>query len=132
MWMSRPGPRKPIPISSRQKLSGKTAQGDIASTNYALDYNGARVREEEVSGEGCYVLDLTSGNKFTAYGRITCWVSKERSAAVKADFFSLSGKAIKSATFEYGNVLYEGVKFSFVSKMIIRDALTGEQTWWRL
>ncbi|WP_224364469.1 outer membrane lipoprotein-sorting protein [Hyalangium versicolor] len=129
MWMSRPGLKKPIPISPRQKLSGQAAQGDIASTNYAVDYQGKLLREEEVNGEPTYVLELTAINKFCTYDRITYWVSKQRLVGVKADFFSLSGKLLKSATFEYGNqITHEKKTFPFVSKMTIKDALTPAET----
>ncbi|NOJ52382.1 MULTISPECIES: outer membrane lipoprotein-sorting protein [Myxococcus] len=129
MWMSRPGLRKPIPISPRQKLSGQASQGDIASTNYAVDYQGKLLREEDVNGEASYVLELKAINTFCTYDRITYWVSKERQVGVKAEFFSLSGKLLKSATFEYGNQLtHEGKTFPFVSKMTIQDALTPART----
>lgn len=129
MWMSRPGLRKPIPISPRQKLSGQAAQGDIASTNYAIDYQGKLLREDVVNGEACYVLELTAINKFCTYDRITYWVSKQRLVGVKADFISLSGKLLKSATFEYANqIAHEGKTFPFVSKMTIKDALTPAET----
>jgi hypothetical protein len=129
MWMSRPGLRKPIPISPRQKLSGQAAQGDIASTNYAVDYQAKLVREEEVNGEACHVLELKAVNKLCTYEHITYWVSKQRLVGVKAEFFSLSGKLLKSATFEYGNHITHGGKtFPFVSKMTLRDALTPAET----
>ncbi|NMO18786.1 outer membrane lipoprotein-sorting protein [Pyxidicoccus fallax] len=129
MWMSRPGLRKPIPISPRQKLSGQASQGDIASTNYAVDYQGKLLREEEVQGETTYVLELTALNKSCTYDRITYWVSKQRRVGVKAEFFSLSGKLLKSATFEYGNQLtHEGRTIPFVSRMTLRDALTSAET----
>ncbi len=38
MWLTRPGLSKPIPISPRQRMSGQAANGDIAATNYAADY----------------------------------------------------------------------------------------------
>ena len=39
MWLTRPGLSKPIPISPRQRMSGQAANGDIAATNYAKDYD---------------------------------------------------------------------------------------------
>ncbi|MBL0694682.1 outer membrane lipoprotein-sorting protein [Comamonas sp. JC664] len=129
MWMSRPGLRKPVPISPRQKLSGQASQGDIASTNYATDYKARLLREEELEGEATYVLELTAVNTFCTYDRITYWVSKARHVGVKADFISLSGKRLKSATFEYANQLsHDGKTFPFVSKMVIQDALTAART----
>jgi outer membrane lipoprotein-sorting protein len=45
IWFVKPGLRKPVSISARQRLSGEAANGDIASTNYARDYEG------EIAGE---------------------------------------------------------------------------------
>lgn len=124
MWFVKPGVSKPVPISPRQKLMGQAANGDIASTNYSGDYEGVFQPEEAVQGEPCYVLALTAKNKSVTYDRITYWVSKERLVAVKADFFTVSGKKFKSALFEHKNALnLKGEKIPFVSKMAISDAL---------
>ena len=37
IWFFKPGLKKPVAISPRQKLMGQAANGDIASTNYARD-----------------------------------------------------------------------------------------------
>jgi hypothetical protein len=43
---------------------------------------------------------------------------------LKAQFFTVSGKLLKSATFEYGNtVVHSGKSIPFVSKMTISDAV---------
>jgi hypothetical protein len=34
MWFTKPGLRKPVAISPRQRLTGQAAIGDIAATNY--------------------------------------------------------------------------------------------------
>ena len=44
MWLTKPGLKKPVPISPRQRLSGQAAIGDIAATNYAKDYSAAFLR----------------------------------------------------------------------------------------
>ena len=41
IWFIKPGLRKPVSISARQRLVGDAANGDIATTNYARDYDGA-------------------------------------------------------------------------------------------
>lgn len=128
MWFLKPGVSKPVPISPRQKLMGQAANGDIASTNYSGDYEGVFKGEESIGGEACYVLDLTARNKNVTYDRIVYWVSKERVVGVKADFYTVSGKKFKSATFEYRNHLsLKGEKVPFVSKMVISDALRPEE-----
>lgn len=129
MWLTRPGLSKPIPISPRQRLSGEASNGDIAATNYAADYNARLVGEEAVNKEPCYVLDLTAKHKRTTYDHVRYWVSKKRMVGVKAQFFSLSGKMLKTARFDYGNIIsYQGRRIPFVSRMVIRDALVDAQT----
>jgi len=129
MWLMRPGLSKPIPISPRQRMSGQASNGDIAATNYAGDYDAQLGGEESVDGEPCYVLELTAKHKRTTYDRIRYWVSTKRTVAVKAEFFSLSGKLLKSARFEYNNVIdHDGRHLPFVSKMTIRDALIDAET----
>jgi len=124
MWFLKPGVSKPVPISPRQKLMGQAANGDIASTNYAGDYDGVFQPEEAVNGDPCYVLELSAKNKNVTYDRIRYWVSKARLVGVKADFFTVSGKKFKGASFEYKNTLsHGGDRFPFVSRMVITDAV---------
>jgi outer membrane lipoprotein-sorting protein len=127
MWFAKPGLRKPVPVSPRQKLTGGASNGDIAATNYANDYDAELLGEEPVDGEPCYVYDLESINKKATYDRIKYWVSKERLVGVKAEFFTVSGKMFKSARFEYKNqVKIDNEERLFISRMIITDALVSK------
>jgi len=129
MWLMRPGLSKPIPISPRQRMSGQASNGDIAATNYAGDYEAQLSGEDAVDGEPCHVLELTAKHKRATYDRIRYWVSIKRGVAIKAEFFSLSGKLLKSARFEYNNVVdHDGKHLPFVSRMRIRDALIDAET----
>lgn len=129
MWLTKPGLKKPIPISPRQRLTGQAAIGDIAATNYVRDYTPKFLREEVVNGERCYVLELSSNTRQATYDRLLYWVSASRGVGVQAEFHSLSGKKLKSAQFEYGNrVEVQGKTVSFVSRMLISDALTDAKT----
>jgi hypothetical protein len=124
MWYGRPDLRKPISISARQKMTGQAANGDIAATNYYADYLPKLLRAEKVGDEEAYVLELTGKNQYVTYDRIIYWVSKKRLVALKAEFYTVSGKLIKDATFEYNNVItYKDQKVPFVSKMTIHDAI---------
>lgn len=129
MWLSKPGLAKPIPISSRQRMSGQASNGDIAATNYADDYDAKYLKEEPVEGEPCHLLALSAKHKRATYDQIRYWVSVSRGVAIKAEFYSLSGKLLKTAKFEYGNAIdYAGKNIPFVSKMSIRDALIDAET----
>jgi len=129
MWLTRPGLSKPIPISPRQRMSGQASNGDIAATNYATDYEAKLVSEEKQDGELCYVLDLTALHKRTTYDHIRYWVSVAHEVAIKAEFYSISGKLLKTALFSYDNTIqFSGKSIPFVSSMVIRDALIDAET----
>jgi hypothetical protein len=124
MWFSRPGLQRPVPISPRQRLIGQAANGDIAATNYASDYNAKAVGSEQVGNESCVLFELTAKEKNVTYDRIRYWVSEKRKVGVKAEFYTVSGKLFKTASFDYGNTIeYEGLRIPFVSRMVILDAL---------
>ena len=124
MWFIKPGLKKPVPISPRQKLMGGASNGDIASTNYAGDYDATLVSEDTVNGEPCLLFNLVAHTKKVTYDRIRYWISRDRLIGVKAEFFTVSGKMFKSATFEYENsILIHGKPKPFVSKMVITDAV---------
>lgn len=129
MWLTKPGLSKPIPISPRQRMSGQASNGDIAATNYAGDYDAVLAGEETVDNTPCHVLELNAKHKRTTYDRIRYWVSVKGETALKAEFYSLSGKLLKTARFEYGNTIeHDGKRIPFVSKMVIRDALVDAET----
>jgi hypothetical protein len=124
-----PGLPKPVAISPRLRLTGQAAVGDIAATNYAKDYEATYVREERCGERACHVLDLVARTKRTTYDRITYWIDVERGTAIKAEFLSPSGKLLKSARFEYDNVVDVGGRsIPFISRMLISDALSDSRT----
>lgn len=124
MWYGRPDIQKPVSISSRQKMMGPAANGDIAATNYMKDYDATLLPEQSIDGDPAYVLNLVGKSKWVTYDRIVYYVSRKRMVPVKAEFYTVSGKLFKSATFETNNTIeFEGRKQPFVSKMVIRDAI---------
>ena len=108
MWYVKPGLRKPVPISPRQKLMGQAANGDIASTNYAGDYAIEKMETAVVDDEPCHLFHLVAASKKVTYDRIQYWVSQKRLVGVRADYFTVSGKKFKSARFEYNNDIRGG------------------------
>jgi len=124
MWFTKPGLKKPVPVSSRQKLIGGAAYGDIAATNYADDYEIESVVNEQLNGEKCDVFDLKASTKKATYDRIKYWISKSRTAGLKAQYYTVSGKMFKWAEFEYQNrILLEDKYRPFISKIVFYDAL---------
>lgn len=128
IWFFKPGLKKPVAISPRQKLMGQAANGDIASTNYARDYEGTIVSTEKVAGQDTWKLELKAKAKNVTYDRIRYWVSKKDRLGIKAEFLTVSGDVFKNATFEYKNTMETGgKKIPFVSTMTIVDAVNTSQ-----
>lgn len=125
MWLTKPGLKKPIPISPRQRLTGQAAIGDIAATHYAQDYAATLLRDDWIDDERCHVLELKAIDQRTTYDRVHYWVSQARGTAMRAEFLSLTGKRLKVAEFRYDNVVvHDGNSIPFVSIMTISDDLT--------
>lgn len=123
MWFTLPGLKKPLLVSSRQRLSGQAANGDISATHYARDYEGTLAGEDTVGGEETYRLELKARVKNVTYDRIRYWISKSRRLGLKAEFLTAQGEVFKTATFEYGNKAKVGAEeVPFISRMVITDA----------
>ena len=122
LWFIKPGLHKPISLSARQRLTGDAANGDIANTNYARDYDATLAGEELVEGEPCHRLDLKARAKSVTYDKIRYWISKARGLGVKAEFRTVSDQVFKTATFQYTNKIHTPTgDHEFVSRMEIRD-----------
>lgn len=126
LWFFKPGLKKPVSISARQKLMGQAANGDIASTQYRRDYDGSVVGAEKVNGVDAWKLDLKAKAKNVTYDRIRYWISKDRRVGIKAEFLTVGGDLFKTAAFEYDNVIKsDGKELPFISKVTIVDALNA-------
>jgi hypothetical protein len=125
MWFYKPGLSKPVPVSLRQKLAGQAANGDIASTNYAQDYDIISVEESNLNNEDCYLFDLKANSKSVTYENIRYWISKDRLVGLRADYFTTSGvKRLKTAEMKYENtILSRNIITPFISEMTIYDTL---------
>jgi outer membrane lipoprotein-sorting protein len=105
MWVYLPDTSRPVRITPLERLSGDASNGDVARTNYAVDYTPLYLRAEKVGGVECHVLELTAKRKGATYQRILYWLRAEDARPVRAEFYLTSGKHIKSATFDdYGQV----------------------------
>ncbi len=100
MWVYLPDTSRPVRITPLERLNGDASNGDVARTNYAVDYTAVYVRTEKAGNENCYVLDLTAKRKGSTYQRVLYWLRVEDVRPVKAEFYLTSGKHIKSATFD--------------------------------
>ncbi|MBL7671717.1 MAG: outer membrane lipoprotein-sorting protein [Bdellovibrionaceae bacterium] len=123
MWFFKPTLKKPVVVSSREKLTGQAANGDIASTHYARDYVPTLETTVVEGDDKLYVILLKAKSKQVTYDQIRYWISEKTKLGVKAEFLTLQGKPFKLATFEYKNSIVQGGKKApFVSQMTLVDS----------
>ncbi|MBI5327623.1 MAG: outer membrane lipoprotein-sorting protein [Deltaproteobacteria bacterium] len=96
MWIYIPGTRNPIRISPQQQIMGRVSNGDVARVVYNLDYN-----VESLENEGEIIkMTLAAKTKGAAYKSINLWIEKETFKPIKAEFFALSGKLLKTGYYK--------------------------------
>jgi outer membrane lipoprotein-sorting protein len=96
MWIYLPTASRPIRISPLQRLMGQASNGDVARTSFTVDYNAMAVAED---GDA-FVIDLVAKDPSIAYNRVRLWIDKESYEPRRADFYVVSGKLIKRATYK--------------------------------
>lgn len=120
LWYYTPDLRKPARVSLQQRLTGEVANGDLARTNFSGDYSARLVGRDKINGRDTYKLELAAKQKSVTYSRIDYWISVQGRLPVKAVFYAVSGKVLKTAE-------YTGVKNVLgkkcVTKTVFVDAL---------
>ncbi|MGC8765492.1 MAG: outer membrane lipoprotein-sorting protein [Brevinematia bacterium] len=111
-----PNTSKPVRLSPSQRLMGDVANGDVARLTFSQDYNASLLGEEGDS----YILKLVAKTEGTTYHSIILWVKKDNFVPIKATFFSLSGKELKTAYYSELKTLGGEER---ISKITIYDAI---------
>jgi len=109
LWIYLPSAGKPVRIPLSQRLVGQVANGDIARVNYAGDYHAELVGGDTVNGQECSVLKLTAKTKEVTYASIMYWVARDSFRPVKAEFYTLSGKLLKTGHWDNDQVVNGGL-----------------------
>ena len=112
MWIYVPGTRRPIRISPNQQILGGVSSADIARTVFDGDYKAVSAagvsRDSRIKAPGGAKLEeitLQPRHRKTTYGKINLVVDQNGNP-YRAVFYSLSGRALKTAYFtKYKNVL---------------------------
>lgn len=96
MWVYVPNIRRSVRVSLSQKLTGEAANGDISRMRWAGDYT----HKIEKKGPKEWELFLEATKKDLTYAKIRVWIAAKDKRPLKAEFLTLSGKVIKTATYE--------------------------------
>lgn len=119
LWFYTPDIKRPTRVSMQQKLTGEVANGDIARTNFAEDYNGELKGEEKVNNVAAYKIYLTKKRDGVTYPAIDYWVAKSDFRPLKATFKTDSGKNLKTA-------IYKDPKKTLGRNILSRMDITSE------
>jgi len=102
LWFFDPSSKATIRVAPQQRLIGQAANGDVVTTNFAVDYDARILAEEEISdGDrkpvACIKLGLEARSSDVTYHSAELWVAKDDFRPVKVRFFVESGKLLKTA-----------------------------------
>jgi hypothetical protein len=126
LWMFMPNVSQPIRIGMAQRLTGQVANGDLARANFSGDYRAKLLRTEKVGEENMQVLELNAVDRGVTYQRVLYWLRASNSWPYKAEFYSLSGRLLKTCIFDGYTDLGGRVR---PSRLVMQDALrAGERS----
>jgi outer membrane lipoprotein-sorting protein len=126
LWVFLPSVSQPVRLSLAQRLTGLVANGDLARANFAGDYTPKLLRTEMIDGAEYQVLELTAVDRSVTYQRVLYWVNKKNNYPHRAEFYSLSGRLLKSCRYENFKTMAGSVR---PTRLVMDDALrAGEQS----
>lgn len=126
LWMYLPSASKPIRISPMQRLMGQASNGDVARTNFSIDYEPSSAVRVTIGGRDAWQLDLAAKDASVAYKRVVLTVDAVSHEPISADFHVASGKLVKRSHYREFTVM-NGRRS--VSRVEIEDLLrTGHRT----
>ncbi len=124
LWIFLPNVSQPVRLSLSQRLTGQVANGDLARANFKGDYNPKVLRTETIDKIEYYVLELNAVDRGVTYSKVIYWVRKSDYQPHRAEFYTVSGKLIKTCKYEDFQKLAGQVR---PTKMIMEDALKQDE-----
>ncbi|MEN9728851.1 MAG: hypothetical protein RL434_3217 [Pseudomonadota bacterium] len=99
LWVFLPAVSQPVRLPLSQRLTGQVANGDLARANFSGDYEATLLREETCDQSRCHVLELKAARRGVTYHRVLYWVEKDTYRPWKAEFYTLSGRLMKTGLY---------------------------------
>jgi len=100
LWMFLPDISQPVRLSLNQRLTGEVANGDLARANFSGDYTPKWLKTETIDNEAYHVLELNAVDRGVTYHRVVYWVRRSDSRPLKAEFYSLSDRLLKTCYYQ--------------------------------
>jgi negative regulator of sigma E activity len=101
LWFFSARIHRAIRVPPSQRLFGEASYGDIARLQWSRDYqpNFDDMPEDSIAGQACWRVKLTAQDATKTYRQILLWVAKSTRLPLQAQYFTASGKLLKSAEF---------------------------------
>lgn len=124
LWLYLPNVHRPTRVSMQQRLTGEVSNGDIARTNFVDDYTPKLLGKVTWQKKLVYRLMLSAKNADASYRFIELLIDSKTFYPLRADFFAISGKKLKSGEFSsFKNILGKMRSTRFV----VTDALQSDR-----
>ncbi len=120
LWIFLPRVSQPVRLSLAQRLVGQVSNGDLARANFVGDYTPKLVDTQTIDGKPLYVLELTAVDRSVTYQRVRYWVEQRNYWPYKAEFYSLSGRLLKTCRYEEFRKLGDVMR---PTRLVMTDAL---------
>lgn len=121
LWAFLPNLSQPVRLPLSAKLTGEVSNGDIARANFAGDYDATLLEVEEIDGKPYYKLELNAARRGVTYSRVHYWVNQATFRPLQAEFYSVSGRLIKTCLFENYEEMAGEIR---PTQMVMVDAVT--------
>ncbi len=97
-WLYMPNLKRSIRMASRDSFQGGDFNNaDVLRADYAADYDARIVPDG--SQPDAWMLELTARGNHASYDRIRLWISRADRMPLKGEYFSASGKLLRTAEF---------------------------------
>lgn len=123
-WAFFPEVSQPVRIVAQERLLGDVFNGDITRTNFFGDYDAKILRVESSKRKKYNVLELQAKGAGATYGKIILWVEQDKFWPLKAEFYALSGRFLKTCYYENYKKLAGKMR---PSRLVMRDAIIKDQ-----
>ena len=129
-WSTFPDSKRVVAISKKEMIGNSVfALADMFQIDADADYDPTIDDIDSLDGKEALRLELKAKHDDAPYAHITYWVEKTTSFPLKAKFFGVSGKHLKTLTVESRSTLAGRVRPD-VTKMT-DETVEGHVSWWK-
>lgn len=129
-WSTFPDSKRVVAISKKEMIGNSVfALADMFQIDADTDYDPTIEDLETIDGKEALRLELKAKHDDAPYDHITYWVENGSSFPLKAKFYGVSGKHLKTLTVESVGIL-AGRKRPDITKMK-DETVEGHISWWK-